>query len=129
MIDYNTIHQECDKPLQSKFYVNSNSKPKFNWRYHQPKEYGVYTFGSGQLWLCRDRKVNELSECEREQIKLYNKLKREYEREQKLLNDKKDVVIDSITKDEKLQAITRKRSIQLLDGLACAPNYKLLYQV
>lgn len=127
--DYETIHQECSKPLRSKFYVDSNSKPKFNWKYHQPKSFGVYTFGGGSIWLCRDREQKTVSECEREQIRLYNKLKREYEREQKLLNDKKDEVIDSITKEEKLQAVTRKRSIQLLEGLACAPNYKLLYQV
>ena len=126
--NYETIHQECSKPLRSKFYVDSNSKPKFNWKYHQPKSDGVYTFGNGSIWLCRDRKVNELSECEREQIRLYRQLKREYEREQKLLRDK-EVTESTITVYEKLRARAHSQSIKLMDGLACAPNYKLLYAI
>lgn len=100
-VDDTTIHQECNKKLRSRFYVNSNSKPKFNWNYNQPKSFGVYTFGNGSVWLCRDRKVNELSECEREQIRLYNKLKREYEREQRLLRGKEvsETVVTEIEKE------------------------------
>lgn len=122
------IHLECNKPLQSKFYVESNSKTRFEWRYNSDRHYGVYR-AVGNLWLCRDRKQTTLSDCEREQIKLYNRLKREYEREQKLLNSNNTVDESVVTIEEKQRAKTVKRSMQLMDGLACAPNYKLLYAV
>lgn len=102
------IHMECNKPLQSKLYVNSNSKPKFDLHYNSDRHYGVYR-AIGNLWLCRDRKIQSLSDCEREQIKLYNRLKREYEREQKLLKDK--VVSETVvTAEDKARARSRKIS-------------------
>lgn len=124
---YNVIKSECNKPLQSKLYVNSNSKPKFDWNYNSDKHYGVYR-AVGNLWLCRDRKQSSISECEREQIKLYNKLKREYEREQKLLLDK-EVSETVVTVDDKVRARAKSQSIKLMDGLACSPKYKLLYAI
>ena len=103
-----TIHRECNKPLQSKFYVSSNSKAKFEWGYNSDRHYGVY-HAVGNLWLCRDRNIATLSECEREQIKLYNRLKREYEREQKLLHNK-EVAETVVTAEDKARAKARKVS-------------------
>lgn len=103
-----TIHRECNKPLQSKFYVNSNNRTKFEWKYNSDRRYGVYR-AVGDLWLCRDRKIQSLSDCEREQIKLYNRLKREYEREQKLLKDK-EVSETVVTAEDKEHARSRKIS-------------------
>lgn len=106
--NYDVIKAECNKPLQSKFYVSSNSKPKFDWHYNSDRHYGVYRV-SGNLWLCRDRKQSSISDCEREQIKLYNRLKREYEREQKMLQDK--VVSETVlTVEDKARARVRKVS-------------------
>lgn len=102
------IHMECNKPLQSKFYVSSNGKVKFDWRYNSDKHYGVYR-AVGNLWLCRDRNISTLSDCEREQIKLYNRLKREYEREQKMLQDK-EVSETVVTVEDKARARARKVS-------------------
>lgn len=106
--NYDVIKAECNKPLQSKLYVSSNSKPKFDWSYNSDKHYGVYR-AVGNLWLCRDRKQYTISDCEREQIKLYNRLKREYEREQKLLKDKK-VSETAVTVEDKARARSRKIS-------------------
>lgn len=103
-----TIHRECNKPLQSKFYVEGNSKTRFEWKYNSDKHYGVYR-AVGNLWLCRDRNISTLSDCEREQIKLYNKLKREYEREQKMLRDK-EVSETVVTAEDKARARSRKVS-------------------
>lgn len=102
-----TIAKECNKPLQSSSWVSAYGKQRKEWNYNQDKHYGVYR-AVGNLWLCRDRKVNELSECEREQIKLYNKLKREYEREQKLLREGVQKVDDTIvTLEEKTRIRAR----------------------
>ena len=124
-----TIAKECNKPLQSASWVSAYGKQRKEWNYNQDKHYGVYR-AVGNLWLCRDRKIQSLSDCEREQIKLYNRLKREYEREQKLLREGVQKVDDAIvTQAEKLQATVRKRSIQLLNGLTCSPNYDRIYGV
>ena len=117
-----TIESECNKPLQSSSWVATRNKPRQEWYYNQDRHYGVYR-AVGNLWLCRDRQSRpELSECEREQLRLYRQLKREYEREQKLLRG--EVVDEStVTKQEKLQAVAKKQAIKLLNGLTCAPRY------
>lgn len=121
-----TIESECNKPLQSASWVATRNKPRQEWYYNQDKHYGVYR-AVGNLWLCRDRQTRpELSECEREQLRLYRQLKREYEREQKLLRG--EVVDEStVTKQEKLQAVAKKQAIKLLTGLTCAPRYDRIY--
>lgn len=123
-----TIEDECNKPLQSASWVTTHNKPRQEWYYNQDRHYGVYR-AVGNLWLCRDRQVQpKLSECEREQIRLYRQLKREYENEQKLLRGE---VIDesTVTKQEKLQAVAKKQAINLLNGLTCAPRYDRIYSV
>lgn len=121
-----SIEQECNKPLQSSSWVTTHNKPRQEWYYNQDKRYGVYR-AVGNLWLCRDRQTrSSLSECEREQLRLYRKLKREYEKEQKLLRG--EVVDEStVTRQEKLQAVAKKQAIKLLNGLTCAPRYDRIY--
>ena len=121
-----SIESECNKPLQSSSWVSTRNKPRQEWYYNQDRKYGVYR-AVGNLWLCRDRQSHqELSECEREQIRLYRQLKREYEREQKLLRG--DIVDEStVTKQEKLQAVAKKQVIKLLTGLSCSPRYDRIY--
>lgn len=121
-----SIEQECNKPLQSSSWVSTRNKPRQEWYYNQDKRYGVYR-AVGNLWLCRDRQTHhELSECEREQLRLYRQLKREYEKEQKLLRG--EVSSDTVvTKQEKLQAVAKKQAIKLLNGLTCAPRYDRIY--
>ena len=107
----NQIATECNKQLQSASWVATKNKAKYEWGYNSDRHYGVYR-AVGNLWLCRDRHLNELSDCEREQIKLYNKLKREYEKEQRLLEGKE--VDDSvITLKEKARARVRKVAYNL----------------
>lgn len=107
----NQIVTECNKPLHSASWVATKNKTKYEWGYNSDRHYGVYR-AVGNLWLCRDRNLHELSDCEREQIKLYNKLKREYEKEQRLLEGK--VVDDSvITLEEKARARVRKIAYNL----------------
>lgn len=122
-----TIESECNKPLQSSSWVSTRNKPRLEWYYNQDRHYGVYR-AVGNLWLCRDRQARpELSECEREQIRLYRQLKREYEKEQAQLRD--EVSSDTtITKQEKLQAVARKRTVSLLTGLSCSPRYDRIYK-
>lgn len=125
-----TIESECNKPLRSKCYVSTHNKLRKDWTYNQSNSFGVYrSKGNYNLWLCRDRQTRpELSDCEREQIRLYRQLKREYEREQKLLRG--DVSSDTtVTRQEKLQAKVRQQAIKLLNGLACSPNYDRIYSV
>jgi hypothetical protein len=129
-----TIESECNKPLQSNYipYVNSKAGKagSIDLGYNSDRHYGVYrSKGNWNLWLCRDRQTRpELSECEREQLRLYRQLKREYEREQKLLRG--EVVDEStVTKQEKLQAVAKKQAIKLLNGLTCAPRYDRIYSV
>jgi hypothetical protein len=107
----NQIATECNKPLQSASWVATKNKAKYEWGYNSDRHYGVYR-AVGNLWLCRDRHINELSDCEREQIKLYNKLKREYEKEKRLLEGKE--VNDSVvTLEEKARARVRKIAYNL----------------
>lgn len=107
----NQIATECNKPLQSASWVATKNKTKYEWGYNSDRHYGVYR-AVGNLWLCRDRHLNELSDCEREQIKLYNRLKREYEKEQRLLEGKE--VNDSVvTLEEKARARVRKIAYNL----------------
>ena len=108
---YDVIRSECNKPLQSKFYVNANNRARYEWKYNSDKHYGVYK-AIGNLWLCRDRKQSTISDCEREQIKLYNRLKREYEREQKLLKDK-EVSETVVTAEDKARARAQKIAYNL----------------
>ena len=121
-----TIESECNKPLQSSSWVSTRNKPRQEWYYNQDRHYGVYR-AVGNLWLCRDRQTRtELSECEREQIRLYRKLKREYEREQKLLRG--EVVDDTVvTKQEKLQSVAKRQAINLLNGLPCGHRWDRIY--
>lgn len=121
-----SIEQECNKPLQSSSWVTTHNKSRQEWYYNKDSHYGVYR-AVGNLWLCRDRKTKpELSECEKEQLRLYRQLKREYEKEQKMLRD--DVSSDTtVTKQEKLQAVAKKQAIKLLTGLTCAPRYDRIY--
>lgn len=123
-----TIESECNKPLQSASWVTTHNKPRQEWYYNQDKHYGVYR-AVGNLWLCRDRQTRpKLSECEREQLRLYRQLKREYEREQELLRG--DVSSDTVvTKQEKLQAVAKTQAIKLLTGLSCSPRYDRIYSV
>jgi hypothetical protein len=123
-----SIEQECNKPLQSASWVSTRNKPRQEWYYNKDRHYGVYR-AVGNLWLCRDRQAHqELSECEREQLRLYRQLKREYEREQKLLRG--EVSSDTtVTKQEKLQAVAKKQAIKLLNGLTCSPRYDRIYAV
>lgn len=121
-----SIEQECNKPLQSSSWVATRNKPRQEWYYNQDRHYGVYR-AVGNLWLCRDRKTKpELSDCEKEQLRLYRQLKREYEKEQKMLrnNVSNDTVV---TKQEKLQAVAKKQAIKLLTGLSCSPRYDRIY--
>jgi len=105
------ISKDCNKPLQSASWVTSNNKGKIVWGYNSDRHYGVYR-AVGDLWLCRDRAVRELSDCEREQIRLYNRLKREYEREQEILRG--DMVDETaITTAEKERAKVRKIAYNL----------------
>ena len=110
----NQIATECNKPLRSNWQAGigaSVGKKNFELGYNSDRHYGVYN-AVGNLWLCRDRNLHELSDCEREQIKLYNRLKREYEKEQRLLEGK--AVDDTVvTLEEKARARVRKVAYNL----------------
>lgn len=123
--DRDTIHDECNKPLQSKWYVSSNAKSKFKWRYHQSSDYVVRSNKAGNMWFVKDKPKKIVSDVVKEQRRLYNKLKRDYEKSLQTDNSIDDDTI--ITKQDKLQAVTRQRSVKLLNGLAFAPRYDRIY--
>lgn len=119
-----SIHQDCNKPLQSKWYVEAKGKPKFNWYYYASPDYTVRSNKAGTMWFAYDRpKRDRMSDCEQAQWKLYRQLKREFE------NSSKSTTNDdtTLTLKEKTQAITRKKSIQLLNGLISSPRYDRIY--
>ena len=116
------IAKECNKPLHSISWVSTKNKPRMEWKYNSDKHFGVYR-AIGNLWLCRDRQVKELSDCEKEQIKLYNRLKREYELEQKLLKDKQ-VMESTVTVEDKARAKARRTAYFLNKD-----NYDMLYGI
>ena len=121
------IHAECNKPLQSKWYVDAPQKRKMvqkNWRYHDTSKFSVRK--SGGLWLCYDRtQNNKLSDCEREQLRLYKQLKREYEQSQKQATEVEKEKIELAK--EKARTTAHKKSMQLLSGLITAPRYDRIY--
>lgn len=117
------IHQECNKPLQSKWYVDSKMKSKFDWNYKGTSDYSVRK--SGGLWLVYDRKKPDKTSRETLQVqrKLYNQLKKQYELEQGVSND----TDTTLTTEDKLKAKTRKKTVNLLNGLASSPRYDRIY--
>ena len=116
------IHHECNKPLQSKWYVDSKNKSKFDWNYKSTSGFTVRK--SGGLWLVYDRpsQVKTSKETLQSQRKLYNQLKREYEASLRPSND-----VDTVTQADKAKAITRKKTINMVNGLAFAPRYDRIY--
>lgn len=126
------IHLECNKPLQSKFYVDGNCKAKFKPYYHDSMkhQYRCISFGNTDYEV--DRKETEWHdvgsrEILAEQQKLYNKLKRQHERELKAQRGEVDNT--PMGKEEKQEIKTRKISKQLLAGLHGHPNYNRVYGV
>lgn len=116
------IHKECNKPLQSKWYVDSKSKSKFDWNYKSTSGFTVRK--SGGLWLVYDRpsQVKASKETLQAQRKLYNQLKRDYEQSLQHSDD-----VDTVTQEDKLKAVTRKKTINMISGLAFAPRYDRIY--
>ena len=121
-----TIHKECNKPLQSKWYVETKNKSKFDWKYHSSNQFTVRK--SGGLWLCYDRQ-SSMSEIERQQLELYRRLKREYNQEQRQLQKQANDIEKQKTElaKDKVRATAHKKSIQLLSGLITAPRYDRIY--
>lgn len=121
-----TIHKECNKPLQSKWYVETKNKSKFDWKFHKSSSYTVRK--SGGLWLCYDRQ-SSMSDTERKQWELYRQLKRQYNQEQRQLQKQADEIKKQKIElaKEKSRATAHKKSIQLLSGLASAPRYDRIY--
>lgn len=116
------IHKECNKPLQSKWYVDSKSKSKFDWNYKSTSGFTVRK--SGGLWLVYDRpiQVKTSKETLQAQRKLYNQLKKEYEASLRPSDE-----VDTVTQADKVKNVTRKKSINMLNGLAFAPRYDRIY--
>ena len=109
----------------SKWYVTCNGKSKFDWNYKSTPDFTVRK--AGGLWLCYERKTKEVkSDIVKEQERLYKRLKREYLKSLMPVSSKVDVE-DTLTETDKLQNITRKKTVQLLQGLKCAPNYERIY--
>lgn len=122
-VDWNEIKQECNKPLQSKFAVEAHGKLRMEWAHHNTMNNRLRTHHFGNTWYEVDRaeyQFHEVGSADilREQQRLYNKLKREYEKAQN----------DMVTEAEKVQAVTRNKSIKLLNGLTCSPNYDRIYK-
>lgn len=110
--------------LKSRSWVTTNQIGNVDWKYHDTPDFSVRKCKG--LWLCYDKKQKQKdSDIVREQKRLYRQLKREYEREQATPNV--HAVDDTITKADKLQTVTRKKTVQLLSGLACAPRYDRIY--
>ena len=116
------IHKECNKPLQSKWYVDSKGKSKFGWNYKSTSGFTVRK--SGGLWLVYDRpsQAKTSKETLQAQRKLYNQLKREYEASLRPSDD-----VDTVTQTDKAKAVTRKKTINMINGLAFAPRYDRIY--
>lgn len=122
-VDWNEIRQECDKPLQSKFAVEAHGKLRMEWYSHNTMNSRLKTSHFGNTWYEVDRAEGQFHEVGsvdilREQQRLYNKLKREYEKAQN----------DMVTEIEKVQAVTRNKSVKLLTGLTCSPRYDRIYK-
>lgn len=115
------IHQECNKPLRSKCWVDSKQIGNIEPYYHKTTDYSVRK--AGGLWLVYDKPKKIKNDVVKQQQKLYNKLKREYEKSL----DKTDDVETSITESDKIQAKTRKQTINMISGLAFAPRYDRIY--
>ena len=116
------IHKECNKPLRSKCWVDSRQIGNIEPYYHRTTDYTVRK--SGGLWLVYDKPKKVHSDIVKEQQKLYNKLKREYENS---LIGNTDIVETELTREDKLKAKTRKQTINMISGLAFAPRYDRIY--
>ena len=122
------IHKECNKPLQSKWYVETKNKSKYDWKFHQSPTYTVRSNKAGNMWFVHDRQ-SYMSDVERKQWELYKQLKREYNQEQRQLQKQADEIekLKIELAKEKTRATAHKKSIQLLSGLANAPRYDRIY--
>lgn len=110
--------------LKSRSWVTTNQIGNVDWKYHDTQGFSVRKCKG--LWLCYDKKQKQKdSDIVREQKRLYRQLKREYEREQ--ATPKAHAVDNTITQADKLQAVTRKKTVQMLSGLACSPRYDRIY--
>lgn len=122
-IDWYEVEQECNKPLQSKFAVQAYGKLRSEWYSHNDMNKRLKTHHFGSTWYEVDRNENSFHEVGsieilKEQQRLYNKLKREYEKAQN----------DMVTTVEKVKAKVRNRNVKLLSGLTCSPNYDRIYK-
>lgn len=115
------IHKECNKPLQSRWYVAvNNQKSKFRSN-RNTGDYIVRRYGN--LWLWYDKpQTKTSSETLLAQKKLYNQLKKEYEQSLQASDD-----VDTITMADKVKAVARKKNINMISGLACSPRYDRIY--
>ena len=116
------IHHECDKPLRSKWFVSTRQIGNVEPYYHKTTGYSVRK--ANGLWLVVDKPKKVNSDIIKEQKKLYNKLKREYE---KSLKQNSSDVETSVTEQDKMLAKTRKKTISMVTGLACSPRYDRIY--
>lgn len=124
------IHLECNKPLTSRFYVESNTKGKFKPYYHdtQRNKYRCISFGNTDYEVDRSEgQFHDVGSKEilAEQQRIYNQLKREYERELKA--QRGEVDNSHMSKEDKQVIATRTKSVQLLKGLANQPYYDRIY--
>lgn len=115
------IHKECNKLLQSRWYIAvNNQKSKFR-NNRNTGDYIVRRYGN--LWLWYDKPTTKTSnETLLAQKKLYNQLKKEYEKSLQASDD-----VDTVTMADKVKAVTRKKNINMISGLACAPRYDRIY--
>ncbi len=125
------IHLECNKPLTSRFYVESNSKGKFKPYYHDTMkhQYRCISFGNTDYEVDRSEgQFHDVGSKEilAEQQRIYDQLKKEYELE---LKARRGEVVDvHMSKEEKVKVATRTKSIQLLKGLVDQPRYDRIYK-
>lgn len=144
-VDWQYIHRECNKPIRNKSYVTAIKPYKANnydivetstancrlqrkyghsdFDYINEIEYikknlDKFTIMDLQM-MANDKNISDIEKFIAIKIK-----------EQKaIVNDcSVDELITAEQKQtEKLKHATRKKSIQLLDGLACAPRYSTIY--
>ena len=144
-VNWHYIHKECDKPIRNRWYVTATKPYKAN-NYdivetsmancRLQKKYGHSDFGyineieyikknlhkfsiMDLQMMANDKNISDIEKF------IAIKMK-----EQKAIVNNcnvDDLVTAEQKQAEKLKHETRKKSIQLLDGLACSPRYSTIY--
>lgn len=144
-VNWSYIHKECDKPIRNRWYVTANKPYKANnydivktsmancrlqrkyghsdFDYINEIEYiknNLHKFTIMDLqMMANDKNINDIEKFIAIKMKEQKAIVNNCDVDDLMTNEQKQA--------EKLKHAAHKKSMQLLDGLACGPRYSTIY--